>query len=91
MSQWGILLTVWGILAAVVLVVRWLPVRTPTHSRPRLAGRSRPTFSSRRVSFDFEWPRIITLSKPPTEQQAKEHAVRIERESASLAPLDPRD
>lgn len=89
MLQWWILLTAWGILAAVVLVC-WRLVRAPTH-RPRLAGRSRPTFSGRRVGFDFEWPRIITLSKPPTEQQAKEHAASIERESASLAPLDPRD
>jgi hypothetical protein len=80
----------WRILLAVVRFCSWLLIRTPTHSRTRLAGRSL-TFSGRRYSLDFGPLRIITISKPPTEQQAKEHAARIERESASLAPLDPRD
>jgi hypothetical protein len=75
----------WRILLAVVRFCSWLLIRTPTRTRTRLAGRSR------HYRLDFELPILITRSKPPTEKEAREHAARIERESRSLAPLDPRD
>ena len=83
MSRWGILLTVWGILLAVVLVVRWRLFRTPAHSRHRPPRGSRLTLS---VGPIFVTRRLRTDPAEETQRLAE-----ASREAQRLEPLDPRD
>jgi hypothetical protein len=81
MLQWEILVTAWGILAAVVLV-RWRLVRASTRRRTRLTDRSQLPCSA--------GPIFVMGPRPDPSEEAQRLA-EVSREARRLEPLDPRD